>query len=64
MQITPVSEASFLESRMTMDAVRMECLAYRQVIEQQKEIVQSQAKKIQELEKQLAEKIESETEES
>ncbi len=75
MQVSRVSEMSFLQSRMTMDAVRMECLAYQERVEQQKEIVQAQAKKIEELEKKLAQKeemirehwgeeVESETEES
>lgn len=56
MQITPISEVSFLQSRMTMDAVRMECLVYQQLVEQHKGIIHTQAKKIEELEKQLAQK--------
>lgn len=55
MQLSQVSEVSFLQARMTMDSVRMECLAYQQLVEQQKEIA---AKKIQELEEKLAEKEE------
>lgn len=55
MQLSQVSESSFLQARMTMDSVRMECLAYQQLIEQQKEIA---AKKIQELEEKLAQKEE------
>lgn len=59
MQIQPVSDTAFIQATMTMDAVRMECLAYQQLVEQQKTVIETQTKKIEELEKQLAETDES-----
>jgi len=51
MKLSRVTEVAFLESRMTMDAVRMESLAYQQIVEQQKQVIQKHVEKIEELEK-------------
>jgi hypothetical protein len=50
MQISPVGEAAFLQATMTIDAVRTETLAYRELIEQQKREIDKLRAKIDELE--------------